>query len=102
MFYVVKTVYNNSNIESKKPLHMAFFVIKKKVFKKAVDRNRVKRRARKAFLDALSIIQDKNPSLDMSLHHKKIIFFLERDMIQGVYSDIVSRITEDLIKIFKK
>ena len=102
MLYVVKTVSSKSNKEPKKPLDMAFFVIKKKVFKKAADRNRVKRRARKAFLDAISSIQQHNPSFSVSaLLPKKIIFFLERDMIQHVYSDIVSKMSEDLTKIIK-
>lgn len=103
MLYTVKTIYNKSNIEPKKPLDMAFFVIKKKIFKKAVDRNRVKRRARKAFVDAITNIQQQDSSFSIySLRSSKIIFFLERDMIQEKYANIVLQMSKDLIKIIKK
>ncbi len=102
MLYSVKTIYNNSHKEPKKPLDMAFFVVKKKLLKKAVDRNRVKRRARKAFLDAIVHLQQINPSFSVfSIQPKKIIFFLERDMIQEVYSNIVLQMIKDLTHIIK-
>ena len=102
MLYTVKTIYNNSNKTPKKPLQMAFFVIKKKTVKKAVDRNRIKRRAKKAFLDAIIQIKENNPLFSLySIYPKKIIFFLEHDMIHHTYSDIVSNISKDLVRIIK-
>lgn len=104
MFYTVKTIANNSEKESKKPLTMAFFVIKKKIYKKAVDRNKVKRRARKAFLDAFSIVKKDNKEeyIQNFFTTKRILFFLERDMIQGVYSSIVEKMVTDLTQLIQR
>lgn len=108
MLYTVKTISNKAQNEQKNPLHMVFFVIKKKVFKKAVDRNRVKRRARKAFLDAIKTIDgthieysDQTTSIlnVFRSNNKKIIFFLEHDMIQELYSGIVSKMVEDIKRL---
>jgi ribonuclease P protein component len=102
MLYTVKIISNTAQKEQKNPLHMVFFVIKKKVFKKAVDRNRVKRRARKAFLDAFKEIESKNHLVMEFLGRKKPIFFLEHDMIQESYVHIVSKIKDDLIQMMNK
>jgi ribonuclease P protein component len=99
MLYTVKIVANITEKKQKNPLYMAFFVIKKKTFKKAVDRNRVKRRARKAFLDAYAYVEKKYPSLFNILQEKRIIFFLERDMIQELYTNVVSKMMDDLIRV---
>lgn len=108
MLYTVKIISNTAQKEPKNPLHMAFFVIKKKTFKKAVDRNRVKRRAKKAFVDALKEV-DNHMLLTSSVNtkslffkHKKLIFFIEHDMIQELYSHIVLKIKEDIIQALKK
>jgi ribonuclease P protein component len=104
MLYTVKTINNNTEKDSKNPLHMVFFVIKKKIFKKAVDRNRVKRRARKAYIDTIKTIK-KDISIEFVesfFKNKKIIFFLERDMIQEVYSQITLRMKDDLVQLIKK
>lgn len=100
MLYTVKITTNTTEKTPKNPLHMVFFVITKKAFKKAVDRNRVKRRARKAFMDAFSSIQQ--DVFLTALQKKRIIFYLERDMIHEVYSHIVLQMKNDLSKLIKK
>lgn len=107
MLYTVKTIFNSVQKEQKNPLHMVFFVIKKKVYKKAVDRNRVKRRARKAFLDAYKLVQQDMSAISPTqltnfFKNKKIIFFLEHDMIQELYSYIVSKMVEDIKQLVNK
>ena len=104
MLYTVKTISNTAQKEQKNPLNMVFFVIKKKVCKKAVDRNRVKRRARKAFLDTYKVInQDISPTnLADFFKNKRIILFLEHDMIQELYSHIVSKMVDDLKQLINK
>lgn len=103
MLYIVKTINNNSETISKNPLKMVFFVIKKKVFKKAVDRNRVKRRARSSYLEAISSLKKDydEKKIDNFFKTKKILFFLEHDMINEVYSHIVLDMKNDLIRLIK-
>ncbi len=91
MLYNIKAISSNTQ---ENPTKKVFFVIKKKVCKKAVDRNRIKRIARNAFKDAL-----KKTNLTVS---KSVIFFLERDMIREEYSLIVEQVSTDLQNIFKK
>lgn len=91
MLYSIKVLSQNTQ---ENPVKKVFFVIKKKVCKKAVDRNRVKRIARNAFRDA----QKNKVSPDST----SVIFFLERDMIREEYSKIVEQMTLDLQSIFKK
>lgn len=91
MLYSIKAI---SNSTQENPVKKVFFVIKKKTCKKATDRNRIKRIARHAYQDALSV-----SGVNVS---KNIIFFLERDMIREEYSKIVEQISLDLQNIFKK
>lgn len=91
MLYSVKAIFNNTQ---ENPIKKVFFVIKKKVCKKAVDRNRIKRIARNAYRDALQ-----KTGFTLSTN---IIFFLEHDMIREEYSKIVDQMSVDLQNIFKK
>ena len=91
MIYSVKAISNNTQ---ENPVKKVFFVIKKKVCKKAVDRNRIKRISRNAYRDAL-----KKTGLTAPVG---VIFFLERDMIREEYSKIVDQMSIDLQNIFKK
>lgn len=105
MLYSIKTISTHTAQSEQKNLSkMVFFVIKKKVCKKAVDRNRVKRRARKAFADSIFSLTSENgthkeykDAVYAFFSSKNIIFFLERDMIQTLYADIVSTMTMDII-----
>jgi ribonuclease P protein component len=81
MIYTIKTINRKE-----KPGFFVYFVAKKKVFKKAVLRNKVKRIARHAFLEA----------------KKKVLFFLENGIIQESFEDIVKSFTNDILKISNK
>ena len=92
MLYSIKTISQNTH---ENPVKKVFFVIKKKICKKAVDRNRIKRIARNAFKDALK-------NLEITTTPFSLIFFLERDMIREEYSKIVGQMTFDLRNLLKK
>ena len=89
MLYVVKKLQNKN--PGQEPGF--YFVAKKKLFKKAVERNKVKRIARHAFAKALQTVDLDSKTLPYSL-----VFFLERDMIQESFSSVVKRFKEDLLK----
>lgn len=90
MIYSVKTTN-----QKEKPGFFVYFVAKKKIFKKAVARNKAKRIARHAFYDAQKAVTSPLPN-------KQVIFFLENGIIQESYKDIVESFTNDLIKINNK
>ena len=90
MIYSVKTTN-----QKEKPGFFVYFVAKKKVFKKAVTRNKAKRIARHAFYDAQKTIVSPLPN-------KQVIFFLENGIIQESYKDIVQSFINDLTKINNK
>ena len=85
MLYVLKKIQNKT--PGQKPGF--YFIAKKKIFKTAVERNRVKRRARHALKEVLKTTPPPTQSL---------FFNLERDMIQESFNNIVNKIKEDLIK----
>lgn len=87
MIYSFKTI----NQKEKSGLFV-YFVAKKKIFKKAVMRNRAKRIARHAFQEA-----KKNTILP----NRQVIFFLENGIIQESFKDIVDQFTSDLTKLSK-
>ena len=89
MLYVVKKLQNKN--PGQEPGF--YFVAKKKTFKKAVERNRVKRIARHAFLEAVQ-----TGDIDYKHIPHSLVFFLERDMIQESFSTVVKRFKEDLLK----
>ena len=90
MIYSVKTIN-----QKEKPGFFVYFVAKKKIFKKAVMRNKAKRIARHAFFEA-------KKDLASPLLNKQVIFFLENGIIQESYKDIVQSFTNDLTKINNK
>lgn len=90
MIYSVKTIN-----QKEKPGFFVYFVAKKKIFKKAVTRNKAKRIARHAFFEAKKAC---NPPLP----NKQVIFFLENGIIQESFKNIVDSFTSDLIKINNK
>lgn len=90
MIYSVKTIN-----QKEKPGFFVYFVAKKKIFKKAVTRNKAKRIARHAFYEA-------KKSTPFPLLNKQVIFFLENGIIQESFQDIVNSFTSDLIKINNK
>lgn len=91
MFYSIKTIN-----QKEKSGFFVYFVAKKKVFKKAVLRNKAKRIARKAFSDAKKeVFKD----LSSPFPNKQVIFFLENGMIQESYKDIILSFKNDLIKL---
>lgn len=99
MLYSIKRIYkkNTSENQVEKPgFFGVHFIAKKKVFKRAVQRNRVKRRARHAFNEALKWVLLTPPPHFKTL--TQIIFFLEHDMIQESYSTIVDSFKKDLLK----
>lgn len=83
MLYILKKIQNKTL--GQKPGF--YFIAKKKIFKKAVDRNRVKRIARHALKEALK----NSPTPTHSL-----FFNLEHGMIQESFQVIVNKIKEDL------
>ena len=91
MIYFVKTIN-----QKEKPGFFVYFVAKKKIFKKAVTRNKAKRIARHAFFEARKTITI-SPLLN-----KQVIFFLENGIIQESFQNIVNSFTSDLIKINNK
>lgn len=98
MLYSIKRIYKKKTEENQveEPgFFSVYFVARKKVFKRSVDRNKVKRRARHAFKQALVELGDGLPTNSSA---KQIIFFLERDMIQESYQTIVDSFKKDLIK----
>ena len=91
MIYTLKTIN-----QKEKPGFFVYFVAKKKVFKKAVLRNKAKRIARNAFFQAKKqVILNQN----YNLPNKQVIFFLENGIIQESFSDIVKYFTNDILKI---
>ena len=88
MLYVVKKIQNKT--PGDKPGF--YFVAKKKIFKTAVLRNRAKRIARHAFKKALKNIDN------TWLPKCSLIFFLERDIIQESFNNIVQSFKEDLLQ----
>ncbi len=94
MIYSVKTIN-----QKEKPGFFVYFVAKKKIFKKAVVRNKAKRIARHAFFQAKKqTLNTENPPL----LNKQVIFFLENGIIQESFESIVELFKNDLIKINKK
>ena len=94
MIYSVKTIN-----QKEKPGFFVYFVAKKKIFKKAVTRNKAKRIARHAFFEAKKALFVKAGVL---LPNKQVIFFLENGIIQEPFQNIVDSFTSDLIKINNK
>ncbi len=94
MIYSVKTIN-----QKEKPGFFVYFVAKKKIFKKAVVRNKAKRIARHGFMEAKrQVLNTENtPFLN-----KQVIFFLENGIIQESFEHIVQSFKNDLIKINKK
>jgi ribonuclease P protein component len=94
MIYSVKTIN-----QKEKPGFFVYFVAKKKIFKKAVVRNKAKRIARHGFMEAkrLFLGTENTPLLN-----KQVIFFLENGIIQESFEEIVQSFKNDLIKINKK
>jgi ribonuclease P protein component len=90
MIYSVKTIN-----QKEKPGFFVYFVAKKKIFKKAVVRNKAKRIARHAFAEA------KKEITPFSVN-KQVIFFLENGIIQESFDIIVQLFKQDLIKLNKK
>jgi ribonuclease P protein component len=90
MIYSVKTIN-----QKEKPGFFVYFVAKKKIFKKAVMRNKAKRVARHAFAEAKKGFSSPLPS-------KQVIFFLENGIIQESFQDIVDSFKSDLTKIYNK
>ncbi len=94
MLYTIKTIN-----QKEKPGFFVYFVAKKKVFKKAVLRNKVKRIARHAFFEAKkSLLSTKNQTFP----DKQVIFFLENGIIQESFENIVNSFTNDILKISNK
>lgn len=88
MLYVVKKIQNKTPGQ-----HPGFyFVAKKKIFKTAILRNKAKRRARHAFKKSLQDIGD------IGSKTYSLIFFLERDIIQESFNNIVQSFKEDLLQ----
>lgn len=86
MLYILKKIQNKNPGE--KPGF--YFIAKKKIFKRAVDRNKAKRIARHAFRKALIGIPQPKASL---------LFFLERDIIHTSFEEVVSSFNKDLLNI---
>lgn len=93
MIYSVKTIN-----QKEKPGFFVYFVAKKKIFKKAVTRNKAKRIARHGYIEAKKAILKENSH---PLPNKQVIFFLENGMIQESFNNIVESFKTDLIKIIK-
>ncbi len=94
MLYSIKTIN-----QKEKPGFFVYFVAKKKVFKKAVLRNKVKRIARHAFFEAKKgVLYTENQTLP----NKQVIFFLENGIIQESFENIVNSFTNDILKISNK
>jgi len=94
MIYSIKTIN-----QKEKPGFFVYFVAKKKIFKKAILRNKAKRIARHAFFEANKrLILQNNPLLIT----KQVIFFLENGIIQESFENIVNSMINDLIKINNK
>ncbi len=94
MIYSVKTIN-----QKEKPGFFVYFVAKKKIFKKAVIRNKAKRIARHAFYEAKKAVFIENIH---PLPNKQVIFFLENGIIQESFQNIVNSFTSDLNKINNK
>jgi len=94
MIYTIKTIN-----QKEKPGFFVYFVAKKKIFKKAVLRNKVKRIARHAFVEVRKQI-----SIDgyYTLPNKQVIFFLENGMIQESFDNIIKSFKNDILKISNK
>lgn len=94
MIYSLKTIN-----QKEKPGFFVYFVAKKKIFKKAVTRNKAKRVARHAFFEAKKIFLG---DVFNTLPNKQVIFFLENGIIQESFQNIVNSFLNDLIKINNK
>ena len=88
MIYYLKTIN-----QKEKPGFFVYFVAKKKIFKQAVVRNKVKRIARHAFFEAKkALLTDKS----FVFPNKQVIFFLENGIIQESFRNIVKIFIKDL------
>ena len=94
MIYSLKTIN-----QKEKPGFFVYFVAKKKIFKKVVIRNKAKRIARHAFMEAKKQVVDTE---NTPFLNKQVIFFLENGIIQESFEEIVQSFKNDLIKINKK
>ncbi len=100
LWYNHNMIYSFKTINQKeKPGFFVYFVAKKKVFKTAVYRNKAKRIARHAFLEAKRSVFEKEGFKDIN---KQVIFFLEKDIIQQSFETIVKSFINDLNKILNK
>jgi ribonuclease P protein component len=104
MLYYIKRIYKKdfSKNQGDKPGFFdrkhpptIYFIAKKKIFKKAVDRNRAKRRAKNAFKEAFKTVLASGQFDDKNTN--QIIFFLEHDIIQESYLKLVDSFKKDLI-----
>jgi ribonuclease P protein component len=91
MIYSLKTIN-----QKEKAGFFVYFVAKKKIFKQAVLRNKAKRIARHAFMEA------KKGFVDESFPSRQLIFFLENGIIQESFQDIVQSFKNDLTHIINK
>ncbi len=94
MIYSVKTIN-----QKEKPGFFVYFIAKKKIFKKAVIRNKAKRVARHAFAEAK---KEYIKGSSGTFPSKQVIFFLENGIIQESFQDIVNSFTNDLNKLTNK
>lgn len=88
MIYYLKTIN-----QKEKAGFFVYFVAKKKVFKKAVLRNKAKRIARHAFFEAKKVILGDKSYVFPS---KQVIFFLENGIIQESFQEIVKSFIKDI------
>lgn len=93
MIYKLKTIN-----QKEKPGFFVYFVAKKKIFKKAVLRNKVKRIARHAFYEVKKDFLMNN----IILPNKQVIFFLENAIIQESFENIVKIFRNDILNIINK
>lgn len=70
------------------------FVSSKKVFAKAVDRNRTRRRLKESFLRAVDEIQKENQSISIPY----FVFISKKDSIKSSFADIVYNIKQIILK----
>ena len=95
--FLFKTIDINPDIynETSKTVCNGSFIASKKVFPRAVDRNKSKRRMKEAFVGAVSEIQN---TTSLTLLVPPFVFLAKTNIIKEEFVNIVNEIKQILVK----
>jgi len=88
--FVLKTPVRNEELE--KDEFFGAFIVSKKVFSKAVDRNKAKRRIREAFKEAVKGVKKEK------LTPASFVFLIKKGVVKTPFAEIVQETKQILVK----